>query len=89
MDSSAYLWISVTMRISQSKNWQNSDYLVIFIAGERFYADGISHPLYTLEGGGDESKKAWFAKISGHQSSKFIHQGKEEYQCFSTVYEIE
>ena len=50
----------------------DADYLVIFIAGERFYADGISHPLYTLEGGGDESKKAWFAKISGHQSSKFI-----------------
>ena len=51
----------------------NADYVVIFLAGERFYIDGVSHPLYTLEGGGDESKKAWFAKISGHQSSKYIH----------------
>ena len=51
----------------------NADYVLIFLSGERFYADGINQPLYTLEGGGDESKKAWYAKISGHQSSKFIH----------------
>jgi len=50
----------------------DADYIVVYVAGERFYVDGINHPLYTLEGGGDESKKAWFAKISGHQSSKFI-----------------
>ena len=50
----------------------DADYLVIYVAGERFYADNISYPLYTLEGGGDESKKSWFAKISGHQVSKFI-----------------
>jgi len=50
----------------------NADYLVIYLNGERFYADGINHPLFTLEGGGDESKKAWFAKISGHQSSLYI-----------------
>tara|TARA_B100001540_G_scaffold295221_1_gene295832 strand:- start:142 stop:2433 length:2292 start_codon:yes stop_codon:yes gene_type:complete len=50
----------------------DADYVVIYLAGERFYVDGISHPLFTLEGGGDESKKAWFVKISGLQSSKFI-----------------
>ena len=50
----------------------NADYVVVFLAGERFYADGINHPLYTLEGGGDESKKAWFAKISSHQPSLYI-----------------
>jgi len=50
----------------------DADYLVIFVAGERFYAEGINHSLYTLEGGGDESKKSWFTKISGHQVSKFI-----------------
>ena len=51
----------------------DADYVVVYLAGERFFVDTIGHPLYTLEGGGDESKKAWFAKISGHQSSKFIH----------------
>ena len=34
--------------------------------------NGVNIPLYTLEGGGDESKKAWFAKISNHQLSKYI-----------------
>ena len=50
----------------------DADYIVIYLAGERFYVDGINHPLYTLEGGGDESKKALYAKISGLQPSKFI-----------------
>ena len=50
----------------------DADYVVIYIAGDRFYADGINHPLYTLEGGGDESKKTWFTKMSGLQVSKFI-----------------
>ncbi len=50
----------------------NADYLLIYIAGERFYVNDTDIPLYTLEGGGDESKKTWFAKISGHQVSKFI-----------------
>ena len=50
----------------------DADYLLIYLVGERFYPEGINVPLYTLEGGGDESKKAWFAKISNHQVSKFI-----------------
>ena len=50
----------------------DADYLVIYLVGERFYVENSSVPLYTLEGGGDESKKAWFAKISGHQVSNYI-----------------
>tara|TARA_B100000029_G_scaffold489823_1_gene548001 strand:+ start:493 stop:2847 length:2355 start_codon:yes stop_codon:yes gene_type:complete len=50
----------------------NADYVLTYIVGERFYVDGSNVPLYTLEGGGDESKKTWFTKISGHQVSKFI-----------------
>ena len=50
----------------------NADYLLIYLAGERFFLDGINVPIYTLEGGGDESKKAWFTKISNHQISKYI-----------------
>ena len=50
----------------------NADYLLIYIAGERFYTQDSNIPLYTLEGGGDESKKSWFSKISNHQVSKFI-----------------
>ena len=50
----------------------DADYILIFISGERFYVNDSYLPLYTIEGGGDESKKAWFAKISNHQVSKFI-----------------
>jgi dolichyl-diphosphooligosaccharide--protein glycosyltransferase len=50
----------------------DADYLLIYLAGERFYSDNPNIPLYTLEGGGDESKKTWFAAISNHQVSKII-----------------
>ena len=39
----------------------NADYIVIYLAGERFYTQDSNVPLYTLEGGGDESKKTWYA----------------------------
>ena len=51
----------------------NADYLLIYLAGERFSLEGINVPIYTLEGGGDESKKTWYTKISNHQVSKYIH----------------
>ena len=50
----------------------DADYLLIYLAGERFYSENSNIPLYTLEGGGDESKKTWFAKISNHQVSKMV-----------------
>jgi dolichyl-diphosphooligosaccharide--protein glycosyltransferase len=50
----------------------DADYLLIYLVGERFYVQDSNVPLYTLEGGGDESKKTWFAKISNHQVSKYI-----------------
>ncbi len=49
-----------------------ADYILVYLAGERFYIEGTNVPLYTLEGGGDESKKTWFAKISNHQVSRFV-----------------
>ncbi|MDC0187509.1 hypothetical protein OAJ08_04955 [Candidatus Nitrosopelagicus sp.] len=50
----------------------DADYVLIYIVGERFYTQETNMPLYTLEGGGDESKKTWFAKISNHPVSKYI-----------------
>jgi len=50
----------------------DADYLVIFIVGERLYSTNSNVPFYTLEGGGDESKKTWFAQISTHQVSKMV-----------------
>jgi len=50
----------------------NADYILIYLAGERFYTQDSNIPLYTLEGGGDESKKTWFTRISNHEISKYV-----------------
>jgi len=50
----------------------DADYLIIFVAGERFSVPGSELKLYLLDGGGDESKKHWFMRISNHDTSKFL-----------------
>ena len=50
----------------------DADYLLIYLAGERFYINNSNLPLYTLEGGGDESKKTWYVKISNHDMSQMV-----------------
>ena len=50
----------------------DADYLLIYLAGERFYTQNSDIPLYTLEGGGDESKKTWYVRISNHQLYKYL-----------------
>ena len=50
----------------------DSDYIVIFIAGERIDIPESNLFLYDLNGGGDESKKHWLIKISNHEQSKFL-----------------
>ena len=48
------------------------DYLLIYVAGERIDIPDSNLFFYTLDGGGDESKKHWFMKISNHEPSKFL-----------------
>ncbi|MBT6645921.1 MAG: hypothetical protein HOB51_00120, partial [Thaumarchaeota archaeon] len=50
----------------------NADYLLIYVAGERIDIPDSNLFFYTLDGGGDESKKQWFMKISNHEPSKFL-----------------
>ena len=50
------------------------DYFIIFVSGERLVNDNQNgEPLYMLGGGGDESKKYWFAKIANVEVEKYIH----------------
>ena len=50
------------------------DYVVIFVAANNFTYDIESGlPLYTVEGGGDESKKWWFMSIGGFNPSDYVH----------------
>jgi dolichyl-diphosphooligosaccharide---protein glycosyltransferase len=50
----------------------DADYMLIFIAAERFSVPGSNGFLYLLDGGADESKKVWLMKISNHEVSKFV-----------------
>ena len=45
------------------KDW-DVDYVVIFVAGEKYSTAQPDQLLYVLTGGGDESKLGWFAKIA-------------------------
>ena len=48
-----------------------SDYVVIFVAGQRLGVDNGDQPLYVL--GGDESKKQWFMRIANVPLDKYLH----------------
>ena len=50
-----------------------SDYFMIFVAGQRLTVDNEGQALYLLHGGGDESKKYWFMKIAGEPIPKYLH----------------
>lgn len=48
-----------------------ANYVLVYVVGQKFVS--TSQPdLYVLGGGGDESKKQWFMKIGGLDSSKFL-----------------
>lgn len=53
-------------------NEMQADYLLVFVTGERLNLD-TEDSFYTLSGGGDESKKQWFMKIAGYDTSKYLH----------------
>ena len=46
----------------------DADYIVIFATAEKIDTPGLDFPLYVFAAGGDESKKHWFAKISGQNA---------------------
>ncbi len=49
-----------------------ADYILVFVAAEKIFEDETI-TLYTLQGGGDESKKQWFIRIAGQDVSKYLH----------------
>jgi dolichyl-diphosphooligosaccharide---protein glycosyltransferase len=51
----------------------DSDYVVLYLVGQRFPgANGSS--FYTLGSGGDESKKQWFIRIGGFNEMEYLEQ---------------
>ncbi len=53
-------------------NEMQADYVLVFVTAEQLNVD-TDDPLYTLRGGGDESKKQWFIRIAEYDTSKYLH----------------
>ncbi len=51
-------------------NKAGANYVLVYVVGQKFVSNG--QDLYVLGGGGDESKKQWFMKIGGLDSTKFL-----------------
>ena len=54
-------------------NEMESDYVLVFVSGQRLLIDSDGYALYHLQGGGDESKKQWFMSIAELPLSKFLY----------------
>ena len=50
----------------------DADYVLVFVAGQRL-AMPSGETIYTLEGGGDESKKQWFMRIAGEPLPRYLY----------------
>jgi len=69
--------IAKVLLSSPDEAWQTlqeigADYVLVFVVANLVTTDN-DVPLYTLSGGGDESKKVWFMKIAGEPPLKYLH----------------
>ena len=48
----------------------DADYVLVYVVGQKLVSN--DQELYILGGGGDESKKQWFIRIAGEDTSQFI-----------------
>jgi dolichyl-diphosphooligosaccharide--protein glycosyltransferase len=52
-----------------------TDYFIIFVAAEKLsFQTSEFEDLFLVHGGGDESKKYWFAKIAGVEMNEYFHE---------------
>ena len=50
----------------------DADYVLVYAASVRITNEGEEPVFYILQGGGDESKKQWFMRISGQPVSRYV-----------------
>ncbi|QLH05712.1 STT3 domain-containing protein [Nitrosopumilus ureiphilus] len=50
-----------------------ADYILVFVAGQRLNIDNGDQSIFTLQGGGDESKKIWFMRIANEPLDKYLY----------------
>ena len=52
----------------------DADYVLIYIGGQKITQEELDGSVYTLGGGGDESKKQWFIKIGGLEMDDYTER---------------
>lgn len=69
----------------------DADYVLVFVAGQLLESESPV-PLYSLQHGGDESKKQWFMRIGGHDPNLYLHMdgmsGTEHFWDSTTVAQL-
>ncbi len=75
LDTNAIAKIAKIFLSSPDQAWKmlhdwGANYILVYVVGQKFVSNG--QELYILGGGGDESKKQWFMKIAGEDSSQFL-----------------
>jgi dolichyl-diphosphooligosaccharide--protein glycosyltransferase len=77
IDSKKIQKIAKTLISTPDEAWNTfqemgADYVLVFVAGQSF-VNLNGYTLYTLNGGGDESKKPWFIRIAEEPLEKYLH----------------
>ncbi|HSD04908.1 MAG TPA: peptidylprolyl isomerase, partial [Nitrosopumilaceae archaeon] len=75
LDTSTIAKLAKMLLSSPDDAWKilqelDADYVLVYVVGQKFVAD--DQELYVLGGGGDESKKQWFARIGGEDLSRLV-----------------
>ena len=77
LDSKKIKKVAKTLLSSPDEAWNTfqemgADYVLVFVAGQSFVNQN-GQTLYTLNGGGDESKKQWFMRIAQEPLEQYVH----------------
>ena len=75
LDTNVIAKIAKIFLSSPDESWKmlrewGANYVLVYVVGQEFSSNG--QDLYVLGGGGDESKKQWFMRIAGEDTSKFL-----------------
>ncbi len=75
VDTNTIAKIAKILLSSPDESWKmlhdwGANYVLVYVVGQEFVSNGQA--LYILGGGGDESKKQWFMRIAGEDTSKFL-----------------
>ncbi len=77
IDSNRISQIAKMLLSSPDEAWHalqnmDADYVLVFVAGQKLNVDS-EQSLYTLDGGGDESKKQWFMRIAKEPLEQYLY----------------